>query len=94
MRPGRRVLIAAGGVGMVWAVLGALTDPDIKIFGVLLFLGVVLVAHDAILLPTVIGVGALVDRLPARLRVGVRVALLVGLAVAVIALPLMVGRRA
>jgi hypothetical protein len=88
----RRGLVTIGAVGMGYAVLGALTDADIKPFGVLIFLAGVLVAHDAILLPMVIGVGAIAGRfLPGSARTPVRVASVISLAVCVVALPLVLG---
>jgi hypothetical protein len=87
----RRVLIAAGALGMAYALAGALTDPAVKPFGVLIFLAGVLIAHDAILLPLVIAVGAVAGRWPARIATPVRVALVVSLSVTVVALPLVLG---
>jgi hypothetical protein len=91
VRTARRVLIAFGGLGMAYALVGGLTDPDLK-GGAFLFLTGVLVAHDAVLLPLTIGAGALVGRfVPLPSRALVRSALLVSLAVTVVALPLMFG---
>ena len=89
----RRILIALGALGMGFAVLGALSDTDVKPFGVLIFLAGVLAAHDAILLPFVIGVGAIISRRLRRRRAGtpIRVALIVSAAVTVAALPLVLG---
>jgi hypothetical protein len=88
----RRVLIALGALGMAYAVLGALVDPDVKV-GVLVFLGAVLIAHDGILVPLTIAVGAVVGRFaPLRLRAPIRAALLVGLAVTIVAFPLVLAR--
>ncbi|MBM2615078.1 hypothetical protein JIG36_05825 [Actinoplanes sp. LDG1-06] len=92
MRTARWALIGAGGLVMVYAIAGALTDPDVK-GGALLFLIGVLVAHDGVLLPLTIGAGALAGRLvPMPVRTLVRAALLVSLAVTVVALPLVLGR--
>lgn len=99
----RRTMIAVGALTMGYAVLGALGDRDVK-FGVLLFLAEVLVVHDGLLLPAVIGVGALIGgrprtgdqatggRAPTRVRMGVRVASLVSVCVTFVALPLVLGR--
>jgi hypothetical protein len=88
----RAALIAMGAVVMGYAVLGALTDPDLKPSGVAVFLAAVLVAHDAVLLPVTIAVGALLARLTPRwAQPGVRVAAIVSLAVTVVALPLVLG---
>lgn len=88
----RRALIAIGALGMAYALLGALLDPDVKV-GALVFLIGVLVAHDGILVPLTIAVGAVVGRFaPVRLRAFVSAALLVGLAVTIVAFPLVLGR--
>jgi hypothetical protein len=88
----RRVLIAGGGLIMAYAVVGALADADVKPLGLLAFLVAVLVGHDGVLLPLVIGAGALIGRfVPAGDRVTVRVAALCSVAVAVVALPLVLG---
>jgi hypothetical protein len=88
----RRCLLAIGAVVMTYAVIGALTDPDVK-FGALLFLIVVLPAHDGLLLPFTLGVGILVGRYaPRRVRALVRAALVVSLAVTIVAFPLVLGR--
>jgi hypothetical protein len=88
----RRGLIATGALGMAYAVLGAFADPDVKA-GVLVFLIGVLIAHDGVLLPLTIGVGAVVGRfVPLGLRAFVRAALVVGLAVTIVAVPLVLGR--
>jgi hypothetical protein len=92
MKTARRILIALGTLVMAYAILGAVTDPDVRLFGVLIFLAAVLVAHDGVLSPVTIGVGALVRRfVPARLRTPVRVALVISLAVTLVALPLVLG---
>jgi hypothetical protein len=88
----RRALVVIGILTMAYAVLGALLDDDVKPFGVLVFLVGVLVAHDGVLLPLVLGAGALIGRyIPARRQPPVRVAALVSLAVSVVALPLVLG---
>lgn len=85
-------MVAIGTVVMGYAVLGAATDPDLKPPGVLFFLAAVLVAHDGVLLPLTIGAGALLGRYaPGWSRPGVRTAAIVSLAVAVVALPLVLG---
>ena len=89
----RTALITLGAVVMGYAVLGAVTDPDLKPGGVVLFLAAVLVAHDAVLLPLTIAVGALSARhLPSWARLSMRTAATVSLAVGVVALPLVLGR--
>ena len=92
MKTARRTLIAVGALGMTYAVIGALTDADVK-GGALVFLIGVLVAHDGLLLPVTIAAGALAGRFtPLRLRGFVRSALIVGLAVTIVAFPLVLGR--
>ena len=92
MKTVRRTLIAIGTLGMAYAVLGAFTDPDVR-GGVLVFLIGVLIAHDGILVPLTIGLGAVIGRfVPLRIRAVVRAALVVGLAVTVVAFPLVLGR--
>jgi hypothetical protein len=92
MRIVRRGLSAAGTLVMGYAVVGALTDPDVKPFGVLILLAGVVVGHDGILLPVMIGVGVLIGRfVPTGDRIAVRAAALCSLAVTVVALPLVLG---
>jgi hypothetical protein len=92
MRWSRVLLVVAGGLVMAYAVAGALTDPDASPVGQLLFLVGVVIAHDAVLLPLAIGVGALIGRfVPATARVAVRVAAFVSIAVALVATPLVLG---
>lgn len=92
MKTARRCLVAVGVVVMTYAVLGALTDVDVKI-GALIFLAGVLVAHDGLLLPLTIGVGVLVGRhTPRRVQAPVRAALAISFAVTIVALPLVLGR--
>ncbi|GLY99446.1 hypothetical protein [Actinoplanes sp. NBRC 103695] len=62
----RTLLIVAGVAGLVHAVLGLLTDPDIRLAGVLIFLAVVLVAHDALWMPALLAVTTLVARMRNR----------------------------
>jgi hypothetical protein len=85
----RRGLVAVGGAVMAFSVVGALTDPDTRPVGHLLFLAGAVVAHDAVLLPLAIGVGVLIGRyVPARLRVPVRVAAFIAATLLVVAIPL------
>ena len=85
----RRALIAAGILVMGYAVIGALADPDVKLFGVVIFLAAVLIAHDGVLLPAMIGIGALVGRL--RDPTPVRVAGICSAAVTLVGIPLLLG---
>ncbi len=92
MTAARRLLVASGVLVMGYALAGALTDPDVQPLGVLVFLIGVLAAHDAVLLPLAIGAGALIGRfVPAPDRATVSAAGLCSLAVAVVALPLVLG---
>jgi hypothetical protein len=92
VRWSRRLLVAAGGLVMLYAGAGALLDDDVRQVGVLLFLAGVLVAHDAVLLPLVIGAGALAGRyLPVTARTAVRVAGFVTVILLVVAIPLVLG---
>jgi hypothetical protein len=88
----RRVLVAAGVLVMGFAVVGGLTDDDVRPFGVLVFLVGVLVWHDLLLMPVVLAVGALIGRyVPAPARSVARAAALCSLAVLVVAAPLALG---
>jgi hypothetical protein len=92
VRWSRRALVALGGLVTAYALVGALTDPDVRPLAQLLFLAGVLVAHDAVLLPAAIGVGVLIGRyLPARTRTAVRVAGFVTVTLLVVATPLALG---
>jgi hypothetical protein len=88
----RRGLFATGGLLMAYAAVGAVTDADVKI-GALFFLAGSLVAHDALLLPATIVLGVLIGRVvPRRAQPLLRAALIIGLAVTVVAFPLVLGR--
>jgi hypothetical protein len=92
MKTARRALIGSGALLIAYAVSGALADDDVK-FGALVFLVVVLVAHDGLLLPLTIGAGALIGRIvPPAARGGVRTAAVISLAVTIVAFPLVLGR--
>jgi hypothetical protein len=92
VKTARRVLVGVGALLVAYAIGGALTDRDVKA-GAFIFLIGVLVAHDGVLLPVTIGVGALLGRLvPLRGRAYVQGALIAGLAVTVVAFPLVLGR--
>ena len=88
----RHALIGAGALVMAYAVAGALFDGDVNRVGVALFLITLLVLHDGVFLPVVIGVGALIGRfVPARWQSTIRAAALISLAVSVVALPFVLG---
>jgi hypothetical protein len=88
-----RAALGALGIGLMgFAVLGALGDRDIAPVPHLLFLAAVIAAHDGVVLPLAIGVGALVHRyVPGRVRGIVHGGLFVSVAIAVVALPLVLG---
>ena len=88
----RRAFVLGGVVFMGYGVFGAATDSDVNLVGVPLFLIAVLVLHDGIFLPLVIGSGALVKRfVPPPWRGTVRTAGILSLAVSVVALPMVFG---
>ena len=94
----RRVLILTGAAVMLYAAGGAVAGLGGKVTGVLIFLVVVLVAHDAVWMPLVLLAGRLLgrrrgDRAGAeRYRGPVRVAVVVAAALTVATLPLVLGR--
>jgi hypothetical protein len=88
----RPILIGGGALVMVYALVGAVTGGGVNLVGVPLFLVAVLVLHDGVFLPVVLGAGALVRRfVPERWRPAVRAAAVVSLAVSVVAAPLVLG---
>jgi hypothetical protein len=88
----RRALIAGGALVMLYAVGGALFDGEVNKVGVPAFLIAVIVLHDGVFMPVVLGAGALINRLAApRWRASVQVAALVSIAVSLVALPLVLG---
>lgn len=93
MRALRAGLITLGVAATAYAAFGAFRDPDVRLGNVLAFLGVVLIAHDLVLLPGVLLAGAVITRwVPPIARTPVRCAGLAGLAVTLVAAPLVVGR--
>jgi hypothetical protein len=88
----RRALVTVGGLVTAYALIGALTDPDVRPFAQLLFLAGVVVAHDAVLLPAAIGLGVLIGRyLPRDESTAVRVTGFITLTLLVVAAPLALG---
>ena len=88
----RRALIAAGLLIMLYAVGGVLFDGEVNKVGVPAFLIAVIVLHDGVFMPVVLGVGALIHRLVApRWRPTVQVAALASVAVSLVALPFVLG---
>jgi hypothetical protein len=83
----RRALVITGTLLIGYGLTGAAASP-----GALLFLAAVLIGHDAVLLPVLIGVGAVVTRrCPRWLRPAVSGALMCAAAVSAIALPLILS---
>jgi hypothetical protein len=87
----RGTLVVAGALLIAYAVGGALRDPDLDPVGVAVFLAAVLVLHDAVFLPLVLGAGHLARRLRPGARTAVQVAGVVSLPVLVVGLPLALG---
>jgi hypothetical protein len=88
----RVVLIVLGAAVMAYAIVGALTDADVKPVGVAVFLVAVLVLHDAVWMLVVLLAGAVLSRwVPDRFRILARAALLTAVAVTVVALPFALG---
>ncbi len=87
MTAARRALMTVGALVMGYAVSGALIEPGLKLWGIVLFLGAMVAGHDGVFLPLVIAAGGLMR------RVGhlVRAAAVVSLAVTVVALPFVLG---
>jgi hypothetical protein len=83
----RRALIGGGALVVAYAIIGALTSDDIDLVGVGVFLAAVVVLHDGVFLPLVLGLGKL---LPRRLRPAARVVTLILLSLLVVAVPVMV----
>jgi hypothetical protein len=88
----RRALAVAGVLLMGYAIAGALTDPDARRPGHVLFLAAVLIGHDLVLLPLALLAGTVAARwLPAPVRGPVRAGLFVSLVVTLVALPAVLG---
>ncbi|SNY46960.1 hypothetical protein [Paractinoplanes atraurantiacus] len=86
----RRALVVFGALVMAYGLTGAARDPDR--LGILVFLAAVLVLHDTVFLPLVLAAGTLIGRVvPAAGQPTARAAAVVGLAVAVVAVPLAIG---
>jgi hypothetical protein len=85
----RRVLIGVGVLTMAYGVAGAVTDPEVDRLGVLAFLVALLVLHDGVVLPLIIGAGVLIG--PAGTRPGLRTAGVITAGVAFVGLPLALG---
>lgn len=88
----RALLIGGGALVMVYALVGAVTSGQVNLIGVPIFLVAMLILHDGVFLPVVLGGGALVRRfVPARWQGAVRFAAVISLAVAVTGVPLVLG---
>lgn len=88
----RRGLVGVGVLIMGYAVAGAITDSDVNKVGVGLFLAAMVVGHDGVFMPAVLGIGALIRRfVPAGGRRAVQAAALCTAAVTVVGLPLALG---
>ena len=90
-RPSRiRVVIGTAGVLLVaFGAFRLLTEVPVRsLLGLALWLGAALVVHDALLSPGILGVGALLRRVPARGRSYVQGALVAAGLVTVVAIPL------
>jgi hypothetical protein len=93
MRAVRVTLASIGVAVMGYAVLGAARTPSIMPIRQLRFAAVLLIAHDAALLPLFLLAGALVRRLvPAGSRAVVQAGLICSAALTVVAFPLVSGR--
>ncbi len=88
----RAALLLAGLAVTGYGAYGWLTHDGARPLGQLVFLAVLLVAHDFVVVPAVILTGALLARwAPEPARVPARAALVVSAAVTVVALPFIVG---
>ncbi|RZU53646.1 hypothetical protein EV385_5577 [Krasilnikovia cinnamomea] len=88
----RAVLVAAGLLVMTYAAAGALAEPGLNVFGVLLFMAGVLIAHDAVWMLAVLAAGAALARLvPPRYRPVAHVAAISAAALTLVAFPLVIG---
>jgi hypothetical protein len=96
VRAARWSLVVAGVLVLGYGVAGLLTDPDGRPVGQAVFLAGLVVAHDWVFMPLVLGAGALVARVPAVARPAVRAAGIASLALGLVATPLVLGfgRRA
>ncbi|GAA3453689.1 hypothetical protein [Dactylosporangium matsuzakiense] len=88
-----RILLLAGGLALVaYGVSGWVEAPVTELAGRLAFAAAVLVAHDFVVVPLVLAVGALVTRyIPAPARTPARAALIIAAAVSAVALPFVIG---
>jgi hypothetical protein len=88
----RRALIGVGALLMAYGVGGALLDADVNKVGVPIFFVAMVVLHDGVFLPLVLGSGALIRRfVPGAWQSTVRRAGLIAVAVTLVALPAVLG---
>ncbi|MBO3744156.1 hypothetical protein [Actinoplanes flavus] len=88
----RIVLVIAGVALIVYAAAGAVTDPDVAVGGVLLFLAGVLAVHDIVWMATVLAVGAAITRLvAARHQTVARATAISAATITFVAFPLVLG---
>ena len=88
----RAALLLLGLAVTGYGAWGWLTQDGAQPLGQLIFLGVLLVAHDFVIVPAVILTGVLLLRwVPDAARIPVRTALAVSAAVTVVALPFIIG---
>jgi hypothetical protein len=59
----RRLLVLAGMGVLLYAALGLVSDPDVQLIGVLIFLTAVLVIHDGVWMPLMLAAIAAVARI-------------------------------
>ena len=83
----RVALVAVGAVLIAYAMVGVLTDADADPIGMLVFLLAVLVGHDLLWMPVALAAGLLIG----RGGVSARIAALVAVPIALVALPLVLG---
>ena len=85
----RVVIGTAGGLLLAFGVFRLGTEVPLEdLLALALWLGGALVLHDAVLSPGIVGVGALLRRIPARARTYVQTALVIGGSVTVVAIPM------
>ena len=92
MKAARAILLTAGVAGMIYAVIGVLTDDGTSPLNQLLFTVALAVAHDGIVLPLAIGVGVLTVRfVPDWARPPVQAGLYASLVLTLFTIPMLVG---
>lgn len=89
-----RIIVGALGLGAIgYALYGFMTDSGINPIGEVLFLGAAVATHDFVIVPTAIGLGALVTRFaPPWARNHAKGALVITGAVSIFAFPFILGK--